>query len=107
MLYIWYFNLKNGVSEEEFVNKSKELLDYLKGKVEGLGSGKFYRHHFFGANLRTYQMHMEVKDFGTWDRFLAFIEKDAKGARLFQEWRKKFVDMKTHFDEFVREIPPL
>ncbi len=29
MLYIIYFNLKNGVSEEEFVNNSKELPGYL------------------------------------------------------------------------------
>jgi len=99
-----YFNLKNGVSEEEFVNKLKEFSDYLKGKVAGLGSGKFYRHHYFGANPRTYQMHIELKDFGTWDRYFAFIEKDAKGTRLFQEWHK-LIDMKTHFDEFVREIP--
>jgi hypothetical protein len=103
MIFIWYFNLKNGVSEEEFVNKSKELFAYLEGKVEGLGSGKFYRHHYFGANPRTYQMHWEMRDFGTWDRFLVFIEKDAKGARLFQEWRK-LVDMDTHYDEFVRQI---
>ena len=106
MLYIMYFNLKDGVSEEEFVKKSKEFSDYFKGKVEGLGSGKLYRHHVVGTNqVRTYQMHMEVKDFGTWDRFLAFIEKDAKGARLLQENWWKLIDMNTHFDEFVREIP--
>lgn len=105
MLMIMCFNLKNGVSEEEFVKKAKEFGDYFEGKVEGLGSPKFYRHHFFGANLRTYQMHMEVKDFGTWDRFLAFIEKDTKGARLIQENWWKLIDMNTHFDEFVREIP--
>ena len=105
MLMIMCFNLKNGVSEEEFVNKVKELLDYLKGKVVGLGPMRLYQHHFFGANLRTYQMHMEVKDFGTWDRFLAFIGKDAKGARLMQENWWKLIDMNTHFDEFVREIP--
>jgi len=103
VLFIWYFNLKNDVSEEEFVTKSKELLDHFEGKVEGLGSGKFYRHHYFDANPRTYQMHWEMRDFGTWDRFLAFIEKDAEGAGLFGEWRK-LVDMNTHYDEFVREI---
>jgi len=103
VLYIGYFNLKGGVSEEEFVNKSKELFDYLEGKVEGLGSGKFYRHHYFGANPRTYRMHWEMRDFGTWDRFLAFAEKDAKGAGLFREWRD-LVDMNTHYDEFVRQI---
>jgi hypothetical protein len=48
-------------------------------------------------------MHWEMRDFSTWDRFLAFIEKDAEGARLFQEWRK-LVDMNTHYDEFVRQI---
>jgi len=105
MLYIMCFNLKNGVSEEEFVNKLKELWGYLEGKVEGVGSNKIYRHHLFGANLRTYQTHTEIKDFGTWDRFLAFIEKDAKGARLMQENWWKLIDMDTHFDEFVREIP--
>jgi len=80
-----YFNLKNGASEEESANKVKELWDYSEDKVEGLGSGKLYRHHVFSANPRTYQMHTEIKDFGTWDRLLAFIEKDAKGARLLQE----------------------
>ena len=105
MLYIIYFNLKNGVSEEEeFVNKSKELWGYLEGKVEGLGSVKLYRHHN-GANPRYYQMHMEMKDYGTWDRFFAFIEKDAKGEKLIQEWRKKLIDLNTHFDEFILEIP--
>ena len=101
---IMYFNLKNGVSEEEFVNKSKEWFGYLEGKIEGLGSTKLYRHDYLGANPRTYQMHVETRDFGTWDRFLAFIKKDAKGARLLQEWQK-LIDMETHYDEFVREIP--
>ena len=104
MLYIMYFNLKNGVSKEEFANKVKELWGYFEGKVEGLGSWKLYRHHVFGANPRTYQMHTEIKDFGTWDRFLAFIGKDAKGARLLQENWWKLIDMNTHFDEFVTEI---
>jgi len=105
MLMIMCFNLKDGVSEEEFVKKAKEWLSYIEGKVEGVGSWKFYRHHLFGANLRTYQMHLEIKDFGTWDRFLAFIEKDAKAARLLQENWWNLIDMNTHFDEFVREIP--
>ena len=105
MLYIMYFNLKNGVSgEEELVKKSRELLGYLEGKVEGLGSIKLYRHHN-GANPRYYQMHMEMKDYGTWDRFFAFIEEDAKAEKLLQEWRKKLVDLNTHFDEFIIEMP--
>jgi hypothetical protein len=104
MLYIMCFNLKDGVSEEEFVSKLKESFSYHEGKVEGFGSAKLYRHHLHGANPRTYQMHVEVKDFGTWDRWLAFHKKDVEGARLFQEWQK-LVDMNTHFDEFVREIP--
>jgi hypothetical protein len=49
-------------------------------------------------------MHTEFKDFGTWDRFLALNEKNAKAARLLQEWHN-LIDMKTHYDEFVREIP--
>ena len=102
-LYIMYFNLKDGVSEEEFVKKTKEWISYLKGKVEGLGSMKLFHHHGFGANRRTYQMHTEFKDFGTWDRFLAFEEKDAKALRLMHEWQN-LVDMNTHYDEFVREI---
>jgi hypothetical protein len=48
-------------------------------------------------------MHVEIKDYGTWDGFFNFIEKDAKGARLLQEWRK-LIDLNTHFDEFVVEI---
>jgi hypothetical protein len=100
-----WFNLKDGVSEEEFVNRAKDLSGYLEGKIDGLGTMRLYRHHLFGANVRTYRMHSEVKDFGTWDRFLAFIEKDRKGARLMQENWWKLIDMDTHFDEFVREIP--
>ena len=66
-LYICYFNLKDGVSEEEFYKKSKEILGHIEGKVEGLGSGKLYRHHHVvgGANPRMYQMHIEFRDFGT------------------------------------------
>ena len=105
MLYIMYFNLKNGVSEEEeLVNKSKELLGYLEGKVEGLGSIKLYRHHN-GANPRYYQMHIEMKNYSTWDRFQAFMEKHAKVAKLLQQWRKELVDLDTHFDEFIIEMP--
>jgi hypothetical protein len=48
-------------------------------------------------------MHVEIKDYGTGDGFFNFIEKDAKGARLLQEWRK-LIDLNTHFDEFVVEI---
>ena len=103
MLYIMYFNLKNGVSEEEFVKKTKEFSDYFQGKLEGFGSDKLYRHDN-GANPRYYQLHSEMKDYGAWDRFLAFIEKDANGAKLLQDWRK-LVDLNTHFDEFVKEIP--
>ena len=103
MLFILCFNLKNGASEEEFVNKLKGWSDYAEGKVEGFGSGKLYRHDN-GANPRRYQMHVEMKDYGTWDRHFAFIERDAKAERLLQEWRK-LVDWNTHFDEFVKEIP--
>jgi len=103
MLYIDYFNLKDGVSEEEFVNKSKELLDYLEGKIEGYGSGRLYRHNSFGANPRTYQMHTEVKDFGALDALVAFCKKDSKAAKMLQEWQG-LIDMNTHFDEFVREV---
>lgn len=103
MLYITYFNLKKGVNEEEFVKKTKEFSEYFKDRIEGFGSDKLYRHHN-GANPRMYQMHSEMKDYGAWDRFLGFIEKDAKGARLLQEWRK-LVELNTHFDEFAKEIP--
>jgi len=101
-LYIMYFNLKDGVSEEEFVKKTKEFLD--SGKVEGIGSAKLYRHHLFGANRRVYQMHLEFEDFGAWDRFSTFLEKNAKAAQLMKEWHN-LMDYKTHYDEFVREIP--
>ena len=101
---IMYFNLRNGVSDEEFISNAKEFLGYLEGKIEGLGSSKLYRHHGFGANPRRYQLHMETQEFGTWDRFSALIEKDAKAARLYQEWQR-VVDMDTHYDEFVSEVP--
>ena len=105
VLYIIYFNLKNGVKDEEkLVEQTKELSSCLEGKVEGLGSVKLYRHHN-GANPRYYQMHMEMKDYATWDRFLAFMEKDAKVAKLLQGWRKELMDLDTHFDEFVIEMP--
>ena len=103
-LYIMCFNLKDSESEEEFVKKTREWVIYIKGKVEGMESMKLFRHHAFGANQRTYQTHTEFKDFGTWDRFLAFHEKDVKAGRLLHEWQN-LVDMNTHYDEFVREIP--
>ncbi len=84
MLFIMCFNPKNGVNEEEFVNKLKKWGDYAEGKVEGLGSGKLYRHHN-GANPGRYQLHVEMKDYGTWDRFFAFIEKNAKVTKLLQK----------------------
>ena len=84
--------------------KVGELSNCLEGKVEGLGPMKLYRHHN-GANPRYYQMHMEMKDYATQDRFLAFLEKDAKVAKLLQEWRKELMDLDTHFDEFVIEMP--
>ena len=52
-LYIMYFNLKDSKSEEEFVKKAKEWVNYIKDKIEGLGSMKLFRHHAFGANQRT------------------------------------------------------
>jgi len=103
-LYIMCFNLKDGVNEEEFVKKTKDWVSYIKGKVEGLGPMKLFRHHAFGANQRRYQMHTEFKDFGTWDRFLTFHGKDAKAGRLMHDWQS-LIDMNTHYDEFVREIP--
>lgn len=96
--------MKDGVSEEEFVNKSKELLDYLEGKIEGYGHARLYRHNFFGANPRTYQMHTEVKDFGALDVLVVFCKKDSKATKMLQEWQG-LIDMNTHFDEFVREVP--
>lgn len=103
-LYIMYFNLKDGVTEEEFAKKSKEWLSYVEDKLEEHGCTKLYRHHFFGANRTVYQMHYEFKDFGTWDRFTALLKKDPKAARLLEEWQNLF-DFNTHYDEFVREIP--
>jgi len=105
-VYIMYFNLKDGVQEEEFVKKTKEWLRYTEGKIEGVQveSSKLYRHHYFGANPRVYQLHIEFADFSTWDKFTALINKDTKCAKLLQEWQNLF-DFNTHYDEFVREIP--
>jgi len=105
-LYIMYFNLKDSVSEEEFVNKSKEWINYVEGKIEGAKteSTRLYRHHFFGANKSVYQMHFEFEGFSTWDEFIDLAEKDAECARLLEEWQNLF-DFNTHYDEFVREIP--
>jgi len=101
---IMYFNLRSGVDEEEFINKAKEFFDYNKGKIEGFESAKLYRHYMIGANPRRFQMHAELRDVGTWDRFAVYIKKDAKAARLYREWQR-LVDMDTHYDEFVSEIP--
>jgi hypothetical protein len=99
-----YFNLKDGASEEEFVKKLKEYFDYLQDRLKGLGPSKLYKHYGFGSNPRTYQLHAEFNNFSTWDRYLALIEKDIKFAKLSLEWHN-LIDMKTHFDEFIREIP--
>ena len=100
-----YFNLKEGVSEEEFA-KSKEWLRDIEEKIEGAatGSTKLYRHYFFGATPRVYQMHFEFEDFGVWDKFTALLEKDEKAEKLLSEWQNLF-DFNTHYDEFVRELP--
>ena len=100
-----YFNLKDGVSEEEFVKKTREWVNYTEDKIEGAQtkSTKLYRHHFFGANPRVYQLHFEFDDFSTWDKFTALIEKDIKCAKRLQECQNLF-DFNTHYDEFVREI---
>ena len=101
-VYIMYFNLKNEVNEKKFVEKFKEFLDLIK--VKGLESTKLYRHHGFGANPRTFQMHTEFKEFSNWDEFLSSIQNDPKFSRLLEEWQN-LVDMNTHYDEFVIEIP--
>jgi hypothetical protein len=103
-VYIMYFNLKDDASEDEFVKKLKVYLDYIQDRVEGLGPSKLYKHHAFGANPRTFQMHTEFDNFSTWDRYLAVMGEDAKFARLSQEWHN-LIDLKTHFDEFISEIP--
>ena len=102
MLYTISFNLKNGVSEKESCDKASEILSYLKGKIDGLGSAKLYHHHN-GANPRYFQMHMEMKDYSTWDQFFAFIEKEDRATNLFQEWRQNMIDLNTHFNELVAE----
>jgi len=102
---IMYFNLKDGVTEEEFVKKAKEFLSYHQAKVEGFGPSKLYRHYAIGANPRTYQIHVEFRDFAMWDRFVALNEKDAKSARLLRENWHSLIDMNTHYDELVNEVP--
>lgn len=105
-LYIMYFNLKDGVSEEELVEKTKAWLSYLEDKMEEANteSSKLYRHHLFGANHRVYQMHFEFEDFASWDRLSDLLQKDKEGSRIMSEWHS-LMDYKTHYDEFVREIP--
>ena len=48
-------------------------------------------------------MHVEFKDLGAWDGFLAIVEKDEKLTRLADEIRE-LMDFKTHYDETLREI---
>ena len=106
-IWILYFNLKDGVSEERafaFIKKYKELFENGEVKVEGLGSVKLYRHHMFGANRRAYQLHHEFKDFATFDRFTSLLETDTKFRNLLEEWFN-IMDFKTHYDDFVREVP--
>jgi len=43
---------------------------------------KLYRHHFFGANRRVYQMHFEFEEFAEWDKFSALLEKNTKVAMI-------------------------
>jgi len=99
-----YFNLKDSENKKEFVKKTRDWVRYIKGKVEGLGPMKLYRHHAFGANQRTYQMHVEFRDFSTWDRFFILHDKDVKAGRFMRDWQG-LIDMNTHYDEFIREIP--
>ena len=101
---IMYFNLKDGVTEEEFVKKAKEFLSYHQTKVEGFGPSKLYRHYAIGANPRTYQIHVEFRDLAVWDRFVALNKSDAKSVKLLRENWYGFIDMNTHYDELVDEV---
>ncbi len=104
-LMIMSFNLRDGVGEEEFLRKAKEFIHYNQANVQGLGTTRLYRHHGIGANRRMYQVHMEFEDFGTWDRFVALTEKDAKAAKLYHENWQELIEMRTHYDEMIKEIP--
>lgn len=48
-----------------------------------------FRHYFFGAHSRTCQIRFEFEGFGSWDRMLALLKKDAKYERLLEEWQKR------------------
>lgn len=51
-----YFNLKEGHTEEELV-KNLELYEVIARKyVKGWGGYRLYKHYYFGANLRRYQL---------------------------------------------------
>lgn len=97
-----YFNLKDGVIEEEFKEKAKGYYGYVQEKVKGVGPFKIFRHYFFGANKRMYQLWCEFDDFHAVER-----EKEAKEdpevARRLKELND-LIDMKGHIDELVIEV---
>lgn len=99
---VMYFNLKDGVSEEEFKEKAKGYYDYVNQKVEGVGAFKIFRHYFFGENRRSYQLWCEFDDFHAVER-----EKEAKEDPEVERRLKEvndLIDMKEHIDELVIDV---
>jgi hypothetical protein len=100
---VMYFNLRDGVTDTEFLEKVRKYAVAVKAKTEGVGPFKLYCHYFFGANTRRYQLWTTFEDFHAVER-----EKEAKNdpevARRLKEMND-LVEMKEHIDELVTELP--
>lgn len=107
-----YFNLKEGHTEEELV-KNLELYEVIARKyVKGWGGYRLYKHYYFGANLRRYQLWLKIEKLGTIDDEID-AKYDPEVARLTKEKIidkglsfYDIVDVVNHFDEIVSEVYP-
>lgn len=99
---VMYFNLKDGVTEEELKKKVNRYFNYVQERIKGIGPFKLFSHYFFGANERTYQLWCGFEDFHTVES-----EREAKEDPEVAERLKELndlIDMKTHIDELVIEL---
>lgn len=106
--HIEYFNLKEGHTEDELLQQLKQHETLCKKYVKGWKGYKMYKHYYFGANIRRYQLWLDMEDFATIDRYID-AKFDPEIGKLIESVKPSFydlVDIVNHFDEVVSEAYP-
>lgn len=100
-----YFNLKEDVAEADMLERSKRFFAYLQEKIEGFGPVKILRHHGFGVafGLGLYRTFERFETYSIWDEYDRLLKDDPQAAKLGKDFFD-LVDLKSHIDEFVREL---